>query len=152
MGWAVSAKARKSLHPSPSPPDSQLYKQLLLLGPPVSRVERPCPYSWMITPLSSAPSVGAPRYKVLFTRVDWANACLNALPSDWLTNSEPIVTVSGNVLSSAINHGRESASLAITTPTAPAACAAKTCALKLHAPRSNSAILPLIAPLLLKGD
>ena len=50
----VKQSAKKSLHPSP--PCSAFLRQLEFAGPPVKRVEIPCPYSCVIMPLSKSPS------------------------------------------------------------------------------------------------
>ena len=50
--WWVRARPSQSLQPSPMPRLWLALRALELAGPPVRRFEIPCPYSWMMIPLS----------------------------------------------------------------------------------------------------
>src|SRR4051812_16644610 len=56
LDFCVNISPKKSLHPSPIPPDCVEFSALEFAGPPVRRLEMPWPYSCVMIWLSKSPS------------------------------------------------------------------------------------------------
>ena len=127
----------KSLQPSPI--CSWLFRQLTTLGPPVSRLLMPCPYSWAMTPASRSLSRCGGR-SVLTDRTTSSGALFFiSVPSSWLTITDGIVIVAS---APPMPPGAPGTLLTTITPMAPAAWALATFTTKVHKPRSTMAMLP----------
>jgi hypothetical protein len=96
------------------------------VGPPVSRFDTPCPYSWMMIPFSRSPSRMAGRARLRCTDPAAGRLARMVAASVWETMTAGIVT-GGSTDPFIVSTAEPPEVLATTTATAPAFCALVTC-------------------------